>query len=192
MDPLCAPWASSPGKATGAAGRLATSTFALRSPTHLSLEAPNLRKTASAAGCGGKYRGCKACLANGKKLFAESWDLLFEIPWSQSRRLVFNCSWTYFPPPFSWWFKAATVDQQGLLRNNSMYFVLIDIQLLRVLFLWSGISLHICCRPSFISSLGQQKYPLCANSEQYRQNLPCLGVFNSSLVGGMEMGTGRS
>ena len=25
-------------------------------------------------------RGCKACLANEKKLFAESWDLLFQIP----------------------------------------------------------------------------------------------------------------
>ena len=45
MHPLCAPWTSSPGKAKGAAGRLAsTSTFALRSPTHLSLEPPNLRK----------------------------------------------------------------------------------------------------------------------------------------------------
>ena len=44
MHPLCAPWTSSPVKAKGAAGRLATSTFALRSPTHLSLEPPNLRK----------------------------------------------------------------------------------------------------------------------------------------------------
>lgn len=80
MDPLCAPWASSPGKAKEPQGALQPPLSRVAVPYSFVIGSPKSSK-ASAAGCGGKENAVvKPTWASGKKLFAEICDLLFEIP----------------------------------------------------------------------------------------------------------------